>query len=156
MTTHDLSLAAAENLYRTYFSLGMATPGSKFLKEPGFDACLGNFDHPICNFASRIRLDPWVAHRLVELAVSQGAFNVYSLPGDQPEDVDLRDELLIRAGFRKSYSLRQLAVEPGPVGDGVPLQKAETLEERREIASFMAGIFFGRHWWMSLKTYSLR
>jgi len=145
MTTQDLSLAAAENLHRTYFALGMATPGSKLIHEAGFDACIGNFDHPICNFASRIKVDPWVAHRLLELALSQGAFNIYSLAGDLPEDIHLRDELLVRAGFRKSYGLRQLAAEPGPVGEGVPMEKAESMEQRRDIATFMASLFFGRH-----------
>ncbi len=145
MTAEHLTGVASGNLHRTYFALGKATPGSRFTKEIGFDACLGNFDHPICNFASGIKLDPWVAHRLAELAYSRGAFNVYSLPGDTPEDAGLREELLMRAGFRKSYSLRQMVAEPGPTAEGVPLTKAATPPERQEIATFMAAQFFGRH-----------
>lgn len=145
MTREDLSIVASQNLRKTYFALGRSTPGSKIVSEPGFEACLGNFEHPICNFATGLSLDPWVAHRLAEIAVAKRVFTVYSLPGDLPVDPVVRDELLTRTGFRKSYSLRQMVAEPGQIGQGTPLHKAESLAERREIATFMAGIFFGRH-----------
>jgi len=143
--TIDYSQAASRNLHKTYFALGRATPGSQCIHEPGFEACLGAFNHPICNFAANLQLDPWVAHRLAELAVSQGVFNVYSLPGDKPNDQSLRDELLVRAGFRRNYGLRQMLFDAKPTGHGVALERAENLHEREIVATFMAGIFFGRH-----------
>jgi hypothetical protein len=145
MTAADLSVAGSRNLFRTYFALGMAAPGSTLSSEPGFDACLGNFDHPICNFAGRVQLDPWTANRLVELALERRSFNVYSAPGDFPITREVRDELLVRAGFRKNYSLRQLFWEPRSVSGHVDLELAETTAQRREVATFMANQFFGRH-----------
>lgn len=145
MTASNLSVAGSDNLLRTYFSLGAASPGSVISKQEGFDACVGNFDHPICNFAGRLTLDPWAANRLVELSIERRFFSVYSVPGDTPSSREVRDELLVRAGFQRNYSLQQMYWEPRPVDGGVGLQQATTLADRQAIAMFMANQFFGRH-----------
>ncbi len=145
MTAADLSHAGADNLLRTYFALGAASPGSVVSRQEGFDACLGNFDHPICNFAGRLSLDPWAANRLVELAIERRYFSVYSVPGDTPLSREVRDELLTRAGFQRTYSLQQMYWEPRRAEDGISLRLAAGMAERRSIAIFMANQFFGRH-----------
>lgn len=145
MTLADYSVAGAENLFRTYFALGLATPGAKYVQEPGYDLCLGNVDHPVCNFAGRVKLDPWVANQLVEIAIERRAFNVYSAPGNSPDNRELRDEILVRAGFQRSYCLRQMLWDSKPVQLPIDLQFAETASERREVANFMSNQFFSRH-----------
>lgn len=123
----------------------MSSPGSSHVEEPGFEACLGNFDHPICNFAGRIQLDPWVANRLIEIALERRSFNVYSIPGDSPTTREVRDEMLVRSGFKRSYSLQQMFWAPrrAPVNRQLPIE--ESAPERHEIAMFMANQFFARH-----------
>lgn len=145
MTASDLSVAGSTNLLRTYFSLGAASPGSVISKQEGFDACVGNFDHPICNFAGHLKLDPWAANRIVDLAIERRFFSVYSVPGDSPSSREVRDEILVRAGFHRTYSLQQMYWTPRPVQDGVELRLATTLADRQSIAMFMANQFFGRH-----------
>lgn len=145
MTAADLSVIGSDNLLRTYFSLGTASPGSVISRQEGFDACIGNFDHPICNFAGRLTLDPWAANRLVDLAIERRFFTVYSVPGDSPGTRDVRNEILVRAGFQRNYSLQQLYWEPQKVSEGVALRLAATVAERNTIAMFMASQFFGRH-----------
>jgi ribosomal protein S18 acetylase RimI-like enzyme len=145
MTVADLSLAGSRNLLRTYFALGMSSPGSSHLDEPGFEACLGNFDHPICNFAARIQLDPWVANRLIEIALERRSFNVYSIPGDIPSTREVRDEMLVRSGFKRSYSLQQMFWTPRRPRDNFALTVEELDAQRHEVAMFMANQFFARH-----------
>ena len=109
MTADEVQIGASENLLRTYFCLGLAIPNTTVIQETGFRACLGEFDHPICNFGADLRLDPWSAKQLASLASSRKCFNVYSLPGDSPKHVA---ELLRRCDFRISYRLIQMVAEP--------------------------------------------
>ncbi|MBC8064875.1 MAG: GNAT family N-acetyltransferase [Chlorobia bacterium] len=102
-------------------------------------------DHPVCNFAGRVRLDPWVANQLVEIAIERRAFNVYSAPGNSPDSRELRDEILVRAGFQRSYCLQQMLWDSKQAQGRIDLQLAETASERREVANFMSNQFFSRH-----------
>src|SRR5580692_6503199 len=100
MTREEIQAGASENLLRTYFSLGLAIPNSTTVEEEGYIACLGEFEHPICNFAAGLRLDPWSAKQLATLAATRKSFNVYAVPGDSPPHLA---ELLRRCDFRISY-----------------------------------------------------
>jgi len=137
-----LDSEASLNLWHTYLSLGLSLPGSRFAEEPGFKACLGVQDHPICNFALQLSLDPWVARRLERLASERPSFRIYLAPGDHP---DHAQELMIRSGFRESYSLQIMGCDGLPEEIDLPIQRVYTVDDRREIAEFMAAQFFGVH-----------
>src|SRR5690242_4103399 len=108
MILDSLTSAASENLKFTYFELGKSA-NSKILQEPGFAACLGEFDHPICNFAAGLDLDRYSASRLARVALDRSQFNVYATPIDKPQNVG---ELLIREGFQRNYRLVQMVAGP--------------------------------------------
>ncbi len=141
MTPEEISLGASENLLRTYFSLGLAIPNSTTLTDEGYRACLGEFEHPICNFAAGLHLDPWSAKQLASLAASRKAFNVYAIPGDSPEHLQ---ELLHRCDFRISYRLVQMVAEPIGRHSGPMVVRATDSESRLQIAQFMTEQFFSR------------
>lgn len=133
--------AARANLLDTFLRLGRAVPGSRIEESEAFTSCVGPLDHPICNFAGQLRIDPWSARRLGEIAASRNTFNVYVMPGDQPEHAG---ELLQRAGFERSYELFQMLAEepePGPPIEMRPVTKAA---ERLQVAQFMSEQFFSR------------
>lgn len=141
MTTEEIVAWGAENLRHTYLRLGLAVPGTTELQEEGFSGCVGTFEHAVCNFAAGLRLDPWSAGRLRELAATREAFHVYSLGSDQPGH---RGELLERQGFRIAYRLVQMADTPSDPGPYVELARSETLAERQKVATFMGTQFFTR------------
>lgn len=141
MTSEEVLLEASQNLMRTYFSLGLALPKTTIIEDDAFRACLGEFDHPICNFAAGLRLDPWSARRLATLAESRRCFNVYSLPGDTPKHLG---ELMQRCDFSVSYRLVQMIAEPTGTHVGPQVVQAEGPENRMEVAKFMTEQFFGR------------
>ncbi len=133
--------AANKNLEETYFRLGLAAPESRLWDNEGFRACLGSYEHPICNFAIQLRLDPWSARRLQTLASARHAFHVYRLPGDQPEYLE---ELLGRFDFFQVYSLDALIAEPESASEELEPAEANDDLARRSISEFMAMQFFGR------------
>jgi len=141
MTIEEIHTGASDNLLRTYFSLGLAIPNSTKIEEAGFRACLGEFDHPICNFAARLRIDPWSAKQLATLAANRKSFNVYALPGDSPRHLS---ELLRRCDFRVSYRLVQMIAEPVHRHYGPHVIRADSAAKRLNIAQFMTDQFFGR------------
>jgi hypothetical protein len=141
MISEEVRHLASENLIKTYFCLGLAIPNSTTVTEEGYRACLGEFDHPICNFAAGLRLDPWSTKQLSQLASSRKAFNVYTLPTDVPAHVA---ELLRRSDFRLSYRLIQMIAEPSGRHSGPVIARADFPDKRLEIARFMTEQFFGR------------
>jgi ribosomal protein S18 acetylase RimI-like enzyme len=141
MIGSDIGHVASRNLTFTYFELGRATPGARVTSEDGFDLCLGSFEHPICNFAAGLKIDPWSARRLHDLAVRKRAFHVYSLPTDQPSH---RGELLERVGFRQTYRLCQMICEPSSAPDAADLSHAKGYHERLRLTEFMVTQFFSR------------
>jgi len=141
LTADPLVRAASENLVRTYFHLGLATEQAQVVEDEGFRACVGMFEHPICNFAASLDLDPWSARRLRDLAADRPAFSVYALPGDRPAQLD---EILVRAGFRPTYRLTQMVAETPDPGPGVEMVRAETHAARQRVARFMSSQFFTR------------
>ncbi|AIE84858.1 hypothetical protein OP10G_1490 [Fimbriimonas ginsengisoli Gsoil 348] len=141
MIVESLLRSASDNLIETYLRLGHAIPESRSWEEPAYVACGGTFEHPICNFAARLRLDPWSARRLSDLASGRPAFNVYLLPGDEPSHAT---ELLERAGFHPSYRLVQMVAERPEPGPSIELSRADTFEDRFKVASFMGHQFFTR------------
>jgi len=137
----EIQRGSSANLCQTYFSLGLAVPNSTKIAEEGFQACLGEFEHPICNFAVGLKLDPWSTKQLGSIAAKKRAFNVYALPGDTPEHLG---ELLHRSNFRVNYRLAQLVAEPIPKHRGPEMIIAESPVRRYEVARFMTEQFFSR------------
>ncbi len=138
MIADELLICASDNLVETYLRLGLAAPSSGVWEDEGFRACLGGFSHPICNFALRLRLDPWSARRLQELARSRRSFHVYVLPEDQPSYLE---EILIRADFRPTYHMVSMVGEGG-IGDEIEIMRAESDAARDRVSEFMARQFF--------------
>lgn len=141
MILDSLTAAASENLKYTYFELGRSAANSKILAEPGFQACVGDFEHPICNFAAGLDLDRWSAGRLARIALDRAMFNVYATPIDKPQDLG---ELLAREGFFRSYRLVQMVAEPYEVQPRSNLVRATTRYDRLQIALFMVDQFFNK------------
>lgn len=141
MTLSEIQRASSDNLRQTYFRLAMSIPDTVLVEDPAYRACLGEFEHPICNFAADLKLDPWSGRRLANLAMSRRSFNVYALPGDEPAHVA---ELLIRCDFRISYRLIQMASDGAPVEPSIDMRRAESAPIRSEIAQFMTDQFFPR------------
>lgn len=146
MIAETLRDVFTRNLIATYFELGLATSSGETWIDSGFRACLGDLDHPICNFAAELRLDPWSVRRLRDLAASRGAFNVYVLPGDQPDHLT---ELLVRAGFKQQYELAQMIAKPSALvltdcSPALVPHEVIDLRARFKVARFMADQFFPR------------
>ncbi len=141
MIADSAAIAACENLKSTYFELGKAASASRTWQETGFNACIGDFAHPICNFAAGLNLDFVSAGRLADLAVSRPCFHIYNMLSDVPSDCG---QLLEQAGFHKSYTMDQMigyGVEAAPVGN---LVRSVSYSERRETSLFMVEQFFAR------------
>lgn len=141
MIAQAIDRAAARNLIGTYFTLGSATQGAKLISEPGFRACVGPLEHPICNFAADLSLSTHSAGRLQDLAISRPSFNVYELPGDEPQNVS---SMLSELGFQKGHQLRIMVADPANCASANELILAESASERRQVAAFMAEQFFSR------------
>jgi predicted GNAT family N-acyltransferase len=138
MILDSLTAAASENLKYTYFELGRAA-NSKIVQEPGFAACVGDFEHPICNFAAGLDLDRFSANRLARVALDRPSFNVYATPLDRPANIGA---LLTGEGFQRSYRLVQMVAEPQQLETKNSLFRASTRHDRLQIAYFMVDQFF--------------
>jgi ribosomal protein S18 acetylase RimI-like enzyme len=134
--------AANLNLIYTYLELGSSIAGGKAWREPGFCACTGPLDHPVCNFATDLALDRISAAKLAEVARTRRTFAVYSLPGDSQEQNDL---LLREFGFDVTHRLIQLQAEVSNGDAQSDLREAVATEDRRRVATFMAEQFFAKH-----------
>lgn len=129
------------NLIRTYLELGASVAGAKAWREPGFCACTGPLDHPVCNFATDLALERSSTARLVEVAKTRRSFAVYSLPGEAQER---NDELLRSFGFDVTHRLVQLKANTSLSNAGADLCEAVAAEDRRRVAAFMAEQFFAK------------
>lgn len=134
------ALVAARNLRATYRALASAAPGTEFHQEEGFVRAENVYDHPVCNFAFELDLNPWVARRLAEIGGQKKSFHIYRTPGDRPAHLD---ELLARVGFETAYRLKMLTAQFRAVGEG--LDEATDRAGRRAVATFMVNQFFARH-----------
>jgi predicted GNAT family N-acyltransferase len=141
MILDSLTAAASENLKYTYFELGRSAANSKIWREPGFQACVGDFEHPICNFAAGLDLDRGSANRLARVAVDRQSFNVYATPLDKPDNVG---DLLVQEGFHRSYRLVQMAAQPSNLEPKNSLLRASTRYDRMQVALFMVDQFFAK------------
>jgi predicted GNAT family N-acyltransferase len=137
--TLDLLTAASQNLLFTYFELGRASARSKIWNEAGFQACVGDIEHPICNFAAGLNLDRYSANRLARVALDRATFNVYATPMDKPENIG---DLLGMEGFHRSYRLVQMVADPQHIQPKSSLVRAATRYDRHQIALFMVDQFF--------------
>lgn len=139
MILDSLTAAASANLKHTYFELGRASAHSKVWSEDGFEACIGEFEHPICNFAAGLDLDRNSAFRLAQVASERNSFNVYATPTDRPASLG---DLLLREGFQRTYRMVQMAAEPEKIEPKGVLQRAATRFDRKQVALFMVDQFY--------------
>ncbi|MEA2552328.1 MAG: hypothetical protein QOJ65_504 [Fimbriimonadaceae bacterium] len=130
---------AALNLAHTYLELGRATGGAEVWQEVGFQACKGPMEHPICNFAVDLKVDPGVAARLREIALERRCFSVYGIFPDSDEE----EHVLESHGFALSHKL-QLMVCDEAAAEATPIVEAVTPLEKRKLATFMVDQFFHR------------
>ena len=136
---------ASNNLAETYLQLALATPGTRIEHREGFVAALGSFDHPICNLAVQLDLNPRTAAELYQLATTRAAFNVYVTPSDEPQHCGA---LLRAAGFDAVYGMVMMSIPPLQEEESEPqmiMRQAGSAMERREVAQFMMRQFFPRH-----------
>ena len=132
--------AAVANLSHTYLVLGRSTFGAHVWEEEGFKACAGTVQHPICNFATDLRVTASAARRLREIAERNRTFTLYLLP---PHDNENSHNLLSDEGFGLSHKLK-IMVAAETLEDDVQLDEALLKDDRRKIAEFMVDQFFHR------------
>ena len=142
MKPDDLHEVAKANLTETYVALGLATPGAKILEGDGIVGCVGDFPHPICNFAVCASGAHAAVEDLTRQAGAHPGFHVYVSVACGGRS---NGSLLIRAGFKLVHNLVQMAWLPGTEAAPMPIPAADTLDRRRQIARFMMSQFFSRH-----------
>ena len=142
MNLESIEAKASDNLRHTYLSLGLSLPGSRLIQEDGFKACVGVQNHPICNFALDLKLDPWVVRSLSRLAAHHASFRIYLSPSDRPNHAE---ELVCRSGFQETYALAVLVSGGADRQVQLPIKKVHTVDDRRQVAEFMAAQFFNLH-----------
>jgi GNAT superfamily N-acetyltransferase len=141
LADRDIQRQASENIWATYAALACTVPAVEKTDSEAYLAFRATGGHPLANFATRTRLNPWAARELAEMAGPTREFRVYLTPGDEPEHAA---ELLGRAGFRQEAELRIMvrtasAAATSEFGTLLPAP-----DNRREvIARFMADSFFG-------------
>ena len=141
MIVSDLVSRAGANLLATYLALGRELPGAEVRETDGYVALLSDVAHPSGNFASRLRLDPWSAGELRDLASSRAAFQAIALPDDGPPHLA---ELLQRAGFEEVLRFVTMVATPAPSETSLEMTECRDEAERRRVGRFMADAFFAR------------
>lgn len=132
--------AACMNLVHTYLELGRNTAGSTVWSEPGFHACVGSLEHPICNFAVDAGVDEQVAGRLRIVAADRRCFSVYTMPTSESSE---SDQILENEGFALSHRLK-IMVAQSVAPESLDLIEVSSPSDRRKVAEFMMDQFFHR------------
>jgi len=133
--------AAAENLERTYASVGGAIPEAQIEQWPGMLVCVSGLPHPVANFAVVRSADPRTARQLRLLAQSRRVFNAYVLPGT---DQAATARALQAAGWKAGGGLSLLE---GGAPIGLPPAEFEPktrTDDRLSVARQMGRMFFSR------------
>ena len=139
MRLAEASDLASRNLVTTYLALGKAVPKTRHYSSSGFDALLGEFPHPICNFGiSNFWTEPAVRNILGIHGLAQ-PFNLYVLPGERPFHLFLPwDDLM----FQHTYSLKCMRMDPVLAPPAANMEEALECDGRSRIADFMSRLFF--------------
>lgn len=138
--TADSQALVDHNLLETYARLGRAVPGATIEEKPEYLLCSGEFGHPVCNFAARLRLGPGTANELASIASQRLSFHLYRLPTDEPQNIDI---FLSAAGFEDRHMLKQM-VGSNCEGAEADIEWATTAATRLEVAEFMIRQFFAK------------
>ncbi len=118
-----------ENLIRTYCAIARATAGNVISWTPQAVMSVGNFPHPLCNFA--VLLDPTAIDSVRMVAEGKPAFNVYTFTDD------------VADGLRHEYEL-VIMERPGERTEGAQELVPVTLPlQRSSVCQFMTQQFFG-------------
>ena len=131
---------ANANLVQTYLRLGRAAPGASTWERGKLLGCVGEFDHPICNFAVAAAIESDDVEELVTRSRSRERFQIY-VPGGPSSSSD--QSFLLNAGFKVIYKLTQMAASPLHEVPGINPAQATTHAARFAVARFMVDLFFG-------------
>jgi len=131
--------ALRRNVIGTYVSLARQSPAVEIESSEGALVCCSAIRHPIGNFAIGFS-GTALPDRVVNEAVARSYFRIYSLPGDEPADLEDR---LFGAGLRFRYELAGMALKELPVTRATVCE-AETPEAARKVADFITNTFFWR------------
>jgi ribosomal protein S18 acetylase RimI-like enzyme len=142
MSPAELNQVAIVNLIETYVALGTATSRASLLDEDGLVGCLGDFPHPICNFAICQPGPAIASDKLKRFATEHSGFHVYVSVARGSRSAG---PSLLRAGFKQVHELVQMVSAPGLQAAPMAVQATELPDERRKIARFMMTQFFSRH-----------
>jgi predicted N-acetyltransferase YhbS len=142
MNIEELHAAAKANLAETYLSLGSATGCAQMLDGPDVVGCIGEFPHPMCNFALLSDGPKSAVEELREVAIHHPGFHVYlcTAKGER-----CSGGALTKAGFRQVHALVQMASPAAKEQERMPLALASSPDDRRQVARFMMSQFFSRH-----------
>jgi GNAT superfamily N-acetyltransferase len=137
----DFSVAARDNVLHTYLDLAKGLPGNNIYRTDHFQRVEGTWPLSFCGYAADFtsHLDARALARILDRE-SQGPSGlwVFTMPGDQPED--LESELVAR-GFGLRQSLSQMGQRSR--GEWMnDLFEAQSADDRLMVARFMAEQFF--------------
>jgi len=130
--------ASFQNLIDTYLALGRAAAKGEQIVGKGVQGYASSFPHPISNFAVSSEVTPSLAADLRLIAETRNAFHVYLY-----DELSTRQSraLLRKQGFRNTHTLQVMSAAPVVPPGGLPLDKAESIEDRNEVAQFMISQF---------------
>lgn len=141
MSRGQLAHAPWLNLSGAYLELAHHVESSAIHREERFTCCLGEVQHPICNFAMELKLDEEAAATLASIASQRKCFNVYSDPSEWSA---MNSQLLRKAGFRQTHNLSMMVSDVASA-DPAQLIRTTAATDRTEIAEFMVAQFFPGH-----------
>lgn len=132
---------SSANVRKTYAALACAIGGTHVSEYEAYTLVENAQDHPVCNFAAKLDLDPWSAGELARIASAKPSTVVYRLPSDEPAHAD---ELLLRAGFKETYRLVMMGSSGRRSDSGIELVRLDAAQDRDPAAAFMCSQFFNR------------
>lgn len=130
--------ASFQNLIDTYMALGRAAGKGEQIVGKGVQGYASSFPHPISNFAVVSEVTASIAADLKLIAEPRKAFHVYLY--DEMASRQSRS-FLKKQGFRNTHVLQVMSVAPVVPPGGLPLEKAESIESRTDVAEFMISQF---------------
>lgn len=126
------SHAWLQNVALTYTKLAQGMPGAFVEREVNVWRAAGDFPHAGCNFAVGIDWSLEEAEACSINAAPHPCFQLYELACTRGSEAALQ-----ASGWVRSYSLASLLAEP-TTSRYACLRLAETVQERRAVAEFMA------------------
>ena len=144
MSEADLIQRARSIVASTFIDMALEVPDSEVSKSGGYTLVSGPPGLSICNFAIQFNLGGDAREVVAQMegrSRSRPTFNVFSVTGDSPPDLENR---WIERGFQVKQNLTTLMADRVLDGEVGELIVAGSQEQRLRIGEFMVSQFFLR------------